>query len=276
MSFYKKNYPHIELEDNNLDENGVLWLYLNNPTNRNAISDEMIDSLTKVLKFADFDPKVRVIVLSGRGESFCAGGDVKAMANKSGMFSGEPNELRLNYMSGIQQIPITIESLSTPLIAMVHGAAIGAGCDLACMCDLRLATEKTKFGETFSKLSLVPGDGGTFFLQRIIGYSKAMEMFLTGDLYNGKKAHDMGLVNFLVKDQAELLGQTKELALKIAKNAPVALSMTKKAMKHGYKGDLHSQLDLLAAFQGISQRTEDHFEGLRSLKAKDTPNFKNN
>lgn len=275
MSFYKNNFAHLELEGGEDDENGLLWIYLNNPDNRNAITSKMIDSLTNVLKHADYDPAIRVIILSGRGKSFCAGGDIHDMANKVGMFSGDPNQLRLNYMKGIQQIPLTIESLSTPLIAMVNGAAVGAGCDLACMCDIRLAQENASFGETFSKLSLVPGDGGTYFLQRIVGFAKAMEMSLTGDLYKGEKAKEMGLVSHLLKDQASLLERTKELAVKISQNAPIAISMTKKALKHGYKGDLHSQLDLLAAFQGIAQRTEDHFEGLSAFKNKTSPNFKN-
>lgn len=268
MSFYEKNYQHLKL---NLSST-TLWVTLDNPEQSNAISLEMVDSLTQVLKFADFDPAVRVIVLKGEGSAFCAGGDVKAMQNRTGMFAGESNELRMRYMHGIQQIPKTIEDLSTPVIAMVNGPAIGAGCDLAMMCDLRIGSVKSKFGETFVKLGLVPGDGGTFFLQRVIGYSRAMQMSLTGDLIAGEEAHRWGLLNYFVPEE-QLDAETAKLADKIAVNAPVAVQMTKKAMKTAYLNDLHTVLDLSAAYQGITQRTEDHFTALQAMREKKTPDF---
>ncbi|MGZ3744666.1 MAG: enoyl-CoA hydratase-related protein [Bdellovibrio sp.] len=266
--FYSQNFTHLKLQK----KNDQLWLTLNNPEQSNAITQEMIDSLCTVLNYADFDPKIRVFVITGEGKNFCSGGDVKAMSEKTGMFEGESNELRLRYMHGIQRIPKAIEDLSTPLIAMVNGAAIGAGCDLAMMCDLRVGSSTTKFGETFTRIGLVPGDGGTFFLQRIVGYSKAMEMTLTGDLYEGQKAKDFGLMNFLVEN-TQLAAETEKLAEKIAANAPVAQQMAKKAMKISYLHDLQTSLDLLASFQGIAQRTEDHFEALEAAKNKRHPHF---
>ncbi len=136
----------------------LLWVTLNRPQHSNAFSDEMITELCRLLREADFDVDVRVIILTGAGKTFCAGGDVKAMEERTGMFSGGNEELRRRYMKGIQQIPLTIEALQTPLVAMVNGAAIGAGCDLACMCDIRVGCEQSRFGETFAKLALVPGD----------------------------------------------------------------------------------------------------------------------
>lgn len=269
MSFYSQTYTHIKLQQ----REHQLWITLNNPEQSNAITLEMVDSLCKVLKYADFDPNIRVIVITGEGKNFCSGGDVKAMSEKTGMFQGESNELRMRYMHGIQQIPKTIEDLSTPVIAMVNGAAIGAGCDLAMMCDLRLGTSTTKFGETFTKIGLIPGDGGTFFVQRVVGYAKAMEMTLTGDIYEGQKAKDFGLMNFLVED-SQLTAEAEKLATKIANNAPVAQQMAKKAMKISYLHDLQTSLDLLASFQGITQRTQDHFEALDAVKAKRAPDFK--
>ena len=268
MNFYKQDFNELTIKT----EKHLLWVTLENPKTSNAISYNIIDSLTTALNFADQDPNVRVIILNGSGKTFCAGGDIKAMEEKSGMFAGEPNELKDLYQFGIQKIPLTIEKLKTPIIAMVNGPAIGAGCDLACMCDLRIGCEKTKFAETFSKLGLVPGDGGTFFLQRIIGYSKAMEMFLTGDTYSGKQAIEMDLLNYFVPSE-KLEAFTEEIALKIASNSPIALSMTKKALKNSKFSDLQSHLDLLAAYQGIAQRTEDHFIGLKALKNKTKPQF---
>jgi enoyl-CoA hydratase/carnithine racemase len=269
MDFYSQKWPHLKAEK----KNHQLWLSLNNPEQSNAITTEMIESLCKVLKHADFDSEIRVIVLTGEGKNFCSGGDIKAMAEKTGMFQGESNELRQRYAHGIQQIPRTLEEISTPVIAMVNGAAIGAGCDLAMMCDLRVGTSATKFGETFTKIGLIPGDGGTFFLQRVVGYSKAMQMTLTGDLYEGQNAKDFGLMNFLMED-SQLQKETEKLAEKIAGNAPIAQAMAKKAMKISYLHDLYTSLDLLAAYQGITQRTQDHFAALEAAKNKTRAEFK--
>jgi enoyl-CoA hydratase/carnithine racemase len=266
--FYSQDFTHLKLQK----KNHQLWITLNNPEQSNAITMDMVESFCKVLKHADFDSKIRVIVVTGEGKNFCSGGDIKAMSEKTGMFQGESNELRLRYMHGIQQIPKTIEDLSTPIMAMVNGAAIGAGCDLAMMCDLRVGGTTTKFGETFTKIGLIPGDGGTFFLQRVVGYSKAMEMTLTGDFYEGQKAKDFGLVNFLVAD-TQLSVETEKLAEKIANNAPVAQQMAKKAMKISYLHDLQTSLDLVASFQGIAQRTQDHFEALEAVRDKRPPRF---
>lgn len=273
MSFYQKKFPHLNVEIKN---NHELWLELNNPDQMNAITYEMINSLTTVLEYADYDQEMRVVVLTGNGKNFCAGGDIKAMEEKSGMFSGEPNELRSHYEHGIQRIPRTMEKISVPVIAMVNGAAVGAGCDLSMMCDFRVGNQKTKFAETFTRLGLVPGDGGTFFLQRVIGYSKAMQMFLTAKSYEGREALDYGLMSEFVEsaDLAELKNKTAELAGLISQGAPVAQRLTKKAMKASYLYDLENALNLLSSYQGISQRTEDHFLALKGFKEKTPPDFK--
>ncbi|WP_413577948.1 enoyl-CoA hydratase-related protein [Bdellovibrio sp. HCB290] len=267
MSFYAQSFPHLKVSL----KKHQLWVTLDNPEQSNAITYEMIDSLTRVLRFADFDNEIRVIVLTGEGANFCAGGDVKAMSTKTGMFAGEANELRMRYIHGIQQIPKCIEELSTPVIAMVNGGAIGAGCDLAMMCDLRIGSDKSKFGETFVKLGLVPGDGGSFFLQRVIGYSRAMQMSLTGDLVVGEEAFKWGLLNYFTT--TDLLAETEKIAEKIAANAPVAVQMTKKLMKAAYLQDSNTVLEQAAAYQGITQRTEDHFIALQAIKEKKSPEF---
>ena len=245
----------------------LLWITLNRPQCSNAFSDEMISELCRILREADWDDEVRVIILTGAGKTFCAGGDVKAMEEKTGMFAGDPEGLMRRYTKGIQQIPITIEALHTPLIAMVNGAAIGAGCDLACMCDIRMGCSNSRFGETFAKLALVPGDGGTFFLQRVVGYAKAMELSLTGRIVSAEEALGLGLLNDLVETEA-LKTETDRLARSIAANSPVAVSMIKKAIRQARTAEISGHLDLLAAFQGITQRTEDHFARIRALKER--------
>ncbi len=272
MSDYaKKHFSDLIIEK----KETVVWITLNRPKFSNSFSDEMIVNLCRVLREADWDENIRTIVITGEGKSFCAGGDVKAMEERTGMFAGESEELRQRHTKGIQQIPLTIESLQTPLVAMVNGAAIGAGCDLACMCDIRIGCQHARFGETFVKLALVPGDGGAFFLQRVIGYAKAMELSLTGRIIDPEEALKLGLLNQLV-DQDDLRETTEKMVNAITANSPVAVAMIKKAIRNARTAEINGHLDLVAAFQGITQRTGDHAEGVRALKEKRQPNFKGN
>lgn len=271
QTFKIQKYQHMEVEK----DGHKLWIYFNRDEARNAFSEIMIEEFTSILMAGDQDPDIRVMIISGRGRAFNAGGDIKGMENNAGMFAGEPNELRLRYKFGIQTIPQVMESLSTPTIAMINGPAIGAGLDVACMCDIRIAGERAKFGETFNKLSLVPGDGGCYFLQRVVGFAKAMEMTITADIYDANQAKEIGLVSKVVFD-GQLKEEVTELANKIELNAPVAVGMSRRALIHAYKNDLSSILEMLSAFQGISQRTNDHVEALKSFKQKKSPEFKNN
>lgn len=251
----------------------VLWLYLNRPDAMNAFSEDMIKSLVGTLNKAEADPEIRLTVISGRGKAFCAGGDIKAMEEKTGMFAGDSAELKRRYQEGIQQIPLTIEACHKPIIAMINGAAIGAGLDLACMCDLRICSDKAKFGETFTKLALVPGDGGSYFLQRVVGFSKAMEMTLTAKVYNSKEAEQMNLVH-QVSSPEELKDKVQEYVEAILLTAPKASMMAKEALKEAYHERITPMLDTLSTFQGDTQRTEDHFEALAAFKEKRKPVWK--
>jgi 2-(1,2-epoxy-1,2-dihydrophenyl)acetyl-CoA isomerase len=194
------------------------------------------------------------------------------MQGKTGMFAGESNQLREAYQSGIQQIPLTIASLKTPLIAMVNGAAVGAGCDLAAMCDLRIASSDSSFAETFAKVGLVPGDGGAYFLIRLVGFAKASEMFLTCRSYRAEEALQMGLVNQVVLPDL-LKSKTQEMVDQMITLPPIALQMTKKALAHAYQSDLSSHLELMAAYQGITQRSSDHFKAIDGLLSKKKATF---
>lgn len=269
MNYLEQQWTDLSIE---LDEQ-ILWVTLNRPEASNAYSSEMVESLIAVLRLADEDRNVRVIVLTGAGKNFCAGGDVKAMKNKTGMFSGESNELREAYQNGIQKIPRTINHLKTPIIAMVNGAAVGAGCDLAAMCDLRIASEEASFAETFAKVGLVPGDGGAYFLIRAIGYAKAMEMFLTAESYSALEAKELGLVTKVVP-HSKLREETRLMAQKMSELPPISLQMTKKSLINAYHSGLDSHLELVSAFQGITQRTEDHFSALEGMMEKKKKTFK--
>ncbi len=259
FSFAKK-YSQIEVDS---PDKHIARVWLNNPDQHNAITMEMIEGIEEALKQIELMPEIHVVILAARGKSFCAGGDVKAMRDQSGMFAGDSPELMWRYQNGIQRIPLAIERFKKPLIAAVHGPAIGAGCDLAAMCDIRIGGERAKMGETFVKLGLVPGDGGTFFLSRVVGYAKAMEMSLTGRVYTSHECLNMGLLNSLIEGEDENIHKAAiDLALEISKNSPLALRLTKSALKSARMSDLESQLDQLSAFQGMAQRNPDHFSRL--------------
>lgn len=268
MSYYLKPFEDLLVEQ----KGNSLWVTLNRPDASNAYSIGMVKALVEVVKHADNDNSIRVIVITGAGKNFCAGGDIKAMKGKIGMFAGESNELREAYQAGIQQIPLTLSQVKTPLIAMVNGAAVGAGCDLAAMCDLRVASEAAVFAETFARVGLVPGDGGAFFISRLIGFGKAMEMFLTCRNYPANEALKMGLVNEVVLPD-QLRTRTAEIVEEISNLPPIAVQMTKKAIIHGHQSDLISHLELMAAYQGITQRSSDHFKALDGMIEKKKQTF---
>jgi 2-(1,2-epoxy-1,2-dihydrophenyl)acetyl-CoA isomerase len=268
-SYLNETYSDLLLKK----DGALLWVTLNRPEQSNAFTDAFVADLCWVLQQADWDDEVRVIILTGAGKAFCSGGDLDAMEEQTGMFAGDPEELRRRYVKGIQQIPIAMEATATPIVAMVNGAAIGGGCDIACMCDIRIGCQYTLFGETFAKLGVVPGDGGTFSLQRVVGYAKAMELSLTAKIIDAGEALKIGLLNHLV-DKSELRSKTEELAKVIAANSPIAIPMIKKAIRQARTAELAGHLELLAAYQGIAQRTDDHLEGVRALKGKRTPKFK--
>ena len=246
----------------------VATVTMKNIEKKNALDNDVISSLVLELPKLDRDDGVKVILLRGEGKMFSAGGDIKAMASKTDMFSGDGVELQKNYEWGIQEIPRVIERLSTPIIAVIDGGAVGAGVDLACMCDLRVGSADCFFAETFSLLALVPGDGGTFFLPRVVGYARAMEMFLTGDKYSSEHAYRMGLLNYLVRTH-ELEDFVEKLCGKIKNSSHQAVRLMKKSLKASWKNrDLETSLDQLSAFQGITQNSIDHEQRLNKLLGK--------
>lgn len=269
MNYLEQSWDDLLIEK----DESLLWVTLNRAEASNAYSSSMIQSLITVLRLADEDNSIRVIILTGAGKNFCAGGDIKAMRDKTGMFAGESNQLREAYQNGIQKIPRTLNHLKTPIIAMVNGAAVGAGCDLAAMCDLRIASDTASFAETFAKVGLVPGDGGAYFLIRLIGYARAMEMFLTANSYSSLEAKEMGLVNKVVVHD-KLREETRSLAIKMSELPPIALQMTKKAVTSAYHSSLDTHLELVSAMQAVTQRSDDHFLALDGMAQKKKQTFK--
>ena len=175
-----------------LEENadGIVTLTLNRPEQRNPISDDdVLETLIAALARLDADNATRAIIITGAGSAFSSGGNLKKMGASGGLNDPLPAQTRLNYRRGIQRLPLLIEAMEVPPIAAVNGPAVGAGCDLACMCDLRIAGESARFAESFVKVGIVPGDGGAWFLPRVVGFSKACEMALTGDAIDARRPH---------------------------------------------------------------------------------------
>ncbi|UVE94480.1 crotonase/enoyl-CoA hydratase family protein [Dietzia sp. B32] len=241
---------------------------LNLPDVRNPISDPaIVDAICAQVAAVNADHDVRAVVLTGAGSAFSAGGNVKDMVDRAGMFGGSPYELRDGYRRGIQRIPRALYHCEVPVVAAVNGPAVGAGCDLAVMCDLRVASTKAWFAESFVQLGIIPGDGGAWLLAKAIGPARAAEMALTGDRVTAEQAAEWGLVNRVVEHDA-LMDATRELAARVAKNPPHAVRMAKRLLRESQHQSLESLLELSATMQALAHHTEDHREALAAFGEK--------
>lgn len=246
---------------------------LNLPDARNPISDPaIVDALCEQVALVNADHDVRAVVLTGAGSAFSAGGNVKDMVDRTGMFGGSPYELRDGYRGGIQRIPRALYHCEVPVVAAVNGPAVGAGCDLAVMCDLRVASKNAWFAESFVQLGIIPGDGGAWLLTKAIGPARAAEMALTGDRVKADQAMAWGLVNEVVEPE-DLLDAARTLAARVAKNPPHAVRMAKRLLRESQHQSLESLLELSAAMQALSHHTEDHREALEAFGEKRPGNF---
>jgi enoyl-CoA hydratase/carnithine racemase len=252
---------------------GILTVTLNLPEKRNPISEtEVIDALCDILEKADADIAVRAVILTGAGSAFSSGGDVKKMVPGGGLRDALPAQTRRNYKTGIQRLPLLFQALEVPIVAAVNGPAIGAGCDLACMCDIRIASENAKFAESFVKLGIVPGDGGAWLLQRIIGVSKATEMTLTGAIIDAAEALACGLVSRVVPADA-LMETATAIARQIADNPPHGVRMAKRLIRQAQESSLAAVLDMSAAMQALAHATADHEEAVTAFGERRPPRF---
>ncbi len=218
------------------------------------------------------DMGVRCAILTGAGRAFSAGGDIKAMKEKTGNFGGSAPEIADGYRNNIHKILRALYGLRVPLIAAVNGPAIGLGCDLACLADMRIASEKAKFGVTFLKLGIIPGDGGTWILPRIIGEARAAELFYTGEVIDAPTALDWGLVSRVVEHEA-LMDEARVLAGKVAAMPPHALRQAKNLMRQGRSTSYDAALEMAANAQALMHSTADHMEGVEALIGKRAPKF---
>ncbi|MGB0385096.1 MAG: crotonase/enoyl-CoA hydratase family protein [Ardenticatenaceae bacterium] len=243
----------------------VVILTLNRPKQRNIISSlEMVEAFESKVAAINADQEVRAVILTGSGNTFSSGGDVKEMAAPDGLHSQAPYEIRHWYVDGIQRIPKALYGLRVPLIAAVNGYAIGAGNDLACMCDVRIAAQSARFASSFAKVGIIPGDGGAFFLSRVVGYAKAAEMIFTGKMLNADDALACGLVTRVVPNE-ELMTEAKKLAQEIASNPAPVLRMGKMLLREAQTLSLDTVLELSACMQAIAHTTPEHLQAVTAI-----------
>ncbi|MGH3756424.1 enoyl-CoA hydratase/isomerase family protein [Actinophytocola sp.] len=240
---------------------------LNRPEELNAFTLPMLGELIEAFRTAGQDPECRVIVLTGAGRGFCSGGQGGSLQRER-----TPYEMKQEFWTHIQRVPLTVHSIEKPVIAAVNGPAVGAGCDFALMCDLRVAAESARFSEAYVKVGLVPGEGGAHFLPRIVGTAKALELLWTGDFVSGPQAMEIGLANACVPDD-ELMAYTMELARRIADRPPAVVQIVKRAVRMGQALDLAGSLDLISSHMAIIRSMDDTKEALRAFKAKERPSF---
>ncbi|GAB2908892.1 crotonase/enoyl-CoA hydratase family protein [Rhodococcus aerolatus] len=246
---------------------------LNRPDTRNPISEpDVVDAIVAAVAEVNLDQEVRAVILTGAGSAFSSGGNVKHMRDGVGMFGGTPAELRQGYRHGIQRIPRALYQCEVPTIAAVNGPAIGAGCDLALMCDLRVASSRAVFAESFAKVGIIPGDGGAWLLPRAVGQARAAEMAFTGEPVDAATALEWGLVSQVVEPEA-LLDAARALAARVVVNPPHALRMTKRLLREGQHQSLESLLELSAAMQAVAHHTADHHEAVAAMLDKREPRF---
>jgi enoyl-CoA hydratase/carnithine racemase len=252
----------------------VLLMTMSSPDTRNALtSDDQFAEFEQDCAAINDDMAIRAVVLTGEGSAFCAGGNVKDMRDRQGLFSGDPFDQADAYRKGIQRIPRAIHALNVPIIAAVNGPAVGAGCDLATMCDIRIGSERAMFAESFVKLGIIPGDGGAWFLPRAVGFSNACKMAFTGEPVKAEEALQMGLISELVEG-AELLPRALELAQSIASNPPHAVRLTKQLMRASERASLDELLDKSAAFQAVCHAEPDHQEAVAAFFEKRSGSYR--
>ena len=249
-------------------EDGVGTILLNRPAKKNAFTMEMIDAWAQALVSARTDDDVRVIVVTGAGDAFCSGVDL------GGFDRGErsPLDRKRVLTDRIHRIAYALEDLDKPVIAAVNGVAVGAGMDMALMCDIRLAAASVRLSEGYIRVGLVPGDGGAYFLPRLVGTAKALELLWTGDFIDAAEAQRLGIVSH-VYDDAEFREKAGAFAARIAAAPPINAAMIKRAVYQSARADLRTALDLISSHMAVVQSTHDSQEAMAAFREKRPPRF---
>lgn len=257
----------------NIERDGAIWtLTMNQPETRNALTgNTAVEEFVQVCDEIRRDASVKAVILTGAGPIFSSGGNVKDMQR---FFDDAltPDAIREEYRQGIQRIPRALTQLDVPVICAINGPAIGAGLDLTCISDIRIASETATFAESFVRVGIVPGDGGAWLLPRAVGRAKAAEMAFTGEAIDAQQALACGLVSRVVPAD-QLLATARALADKIAANPGAVMRMTKRLLREGEHSTLESLLELSAGYQALAHKTADHREAVMAFVEKRKPRF---
>ncbi|MCC7548715.1 MAG: enoyl-CoA hydratase/isomerase family protein [Burkholderiales bacterium] len=237
-------------------DEGIARIVLNRPERLNAFNFAMIDAWVAALERCRTDDAIKVVMVTGAGEAFCSGGDIVEMGER---LEHTPEQRKNELFHRIERIPLTLEDLDKPVIAVVNGVATGAGMDMALMCDIRYAARSARFAETYVKVGLVPGAGGAHFLPRLVGPARALEMFFTGDFIDAEEAQRIGMVN-RVFDDALLMQEAEKIARRMCRAPSLTLRMTKRAIYQGLRNDLRSNLDMISSHYAVITATAEHRE----------------
>jgi enoyl-CoA hydratase/carnithine racemase len=267
--------PAVVIERN--DAAAVATVILNRPSHRNALSHEMLIALDQAISEVANDDSIRAVVLTGNGPAFCSGADTRELAggpnegpHKPG--PGGPEALRRGFELP-RKVILGLFDIEKPVIAAIRGSAVGAGLDLACACDLRIAAPNARFSAAYVRVGLFPGYGGVWFYPRIFGMAKAAEMMFTGDFIDAESALESGFVNMVVPDE-DLLPKAQSLAARTASGPPIAIRLAKTMMHRSLGTDLQTSLQISAAAESITLSSQDHAEGMAAAREKRTPVYR--
>ncbi|MEE8399394.1 MAG: enoyl-CoA hydratase/isomerase family protein [Desulfobacterales bacterium] len=252
------------------EEEGIATITLNCPERKNAFSLEMIDKWVEALQKWRTDPDIKVIVLTGAGDAFCSGAyfpKPSAEASDPPAQPAGPFENKSNLWERIHRIPLTLEDTDKPVIAAMNGVAVGAGLDMALMCDLRFAAESARFSEGYVKVGFVPGDGGAYYLPRLVGIAKALELLWTGDFVYGPEAERIGMVNRVFPDD-KLMEETYKFAKRLVDGPTKVIQMIKRATYQSARVDLRTALDMVSSHMGVICTTEDSQQAMAASMAR--------
>jgi enoyl-CoA hydratase/carnithine racemase len=243
---------------------GIAVMTLNRPDKLNAFTAEMLHGLVAALDECDAREDVRVAILTGAGRGFCSGGDVGGMGAAA---DNRPHVTKARIWNEIQAFPKRCARFEKPLLAAVNGVATGGGMDLALACDIRLAAKSARFAETYAKIGLLPGGGGAYFLPRIVGQARALELLWTADFIDADQALVLGLVNHVYPDDA-LMAETMALARRIAAMPPLSVRLIKRAVAQGLSTDMATAFDLISSHIAVARAGHDHPEAIAAFREK--------
>ncbi|MFF5261679.1 enoyl-CoA hydratase/isomerase family protein [Actinomadura viridis] len=249
-------------------EDGIGTILLNRPAMKNAFTFEMIDQWAEALRSARTDPAVRVVVLTGAGGAFCSGVDLDDFESQA----IGPMPLKSALTDRIHRVALALEDLDKPVVAAVNGVAVGAGMDMALMCDIRLMARSARLSEGYIKVGLVPGDGGCYFLPRLVGMAKALELLWTGDWIDSEESHRLGIANHVYADD-EFADAWRGYARRLADQPPINVAMIKRAAYQSARTDLRTALDLISSHMGVVRSTRDSAEAMEAFRGRRAPIF---